>query len=175
MKKRLLVYEKEKIEEFICKVESEKGKVFPISYLTDKNVNLKYNGINDEEYFVLDITALVMSLNERKGLQLIYESWINALNEENEDRIEYCVEREYLFQACELFHYYFETDEVDVKKDVEETVTEEKSIVEYEKREFDDLMDNFKIQLYGHERFKKNLKNQLKAYILLHRMKRSHQ
>ena len=139
MKKRLLVYEKEKIEEFICKVESEKGKVFPVSYLTDKNVNLKYNGINDEECFVLDITALVMSLNERKGLQLIYESWINALNEENEDCIEYCVEREYLFQACELFHYYFETDEVDVKKDVEETVTEEKSIVEYEKREFDDL------------------------------------
>lgn len=44
MKKRLLVYEKEKIEEFICKVESEKGKVFPVSYLTDKNVNLKYNG-----------------------------------------------------------------------------------------------------------------------------------
>ena len=42
MKKRLLVYEKEKIEEFICKVESEKGKVFPVSYLTDKNVNLKY-------------------------------------------------------------------------------------------------------------------------------------
>lgn len=120
MKKKLLVYEKEKIEEFIRKVESEKGKVFPVSYLTDKNVNLKYNGINDEESFVLDITALVMSLSERKGLQLIYESWINALNEENEDCIEYCVEREYLFQACELFHYYFETDEVDVKKDVEE-------------------------------------------------------
>ena len=112
------------------------------------------------------------SLSERKDLQLIYESWINALNEENEDCIEYCVEKEYLFQACDLFNYYFETDEVDVKKDVEETVTEEKSIVEYEKREFDDLMDNFKIQLYGHERFKKNLKNQLKAYILLHRMKR---
>lgn len=173
MKKKLLVYEKEKIEEFICKVESEKGKVFPVSYLMDKNVNLKYNGINDEECFVLDITALVMSLSERKGLQLIYESWINALNEENEDCIEYCVEREYLFQACELFHYYFETDEVDVKKDVEEkTVIEEKSIVEYAKREFDDLMDNFEIQLYGHERFKKNLKNQLKAYILLYRMKR---
>ena len=82
MKKKLLVYEKEKIEEFICKVESEKGKVFPVSYLMDKNVNLKYNGINDEECFVLDITALVMSLSERKGLQLIYESWINALNEE---------------------------------------------------------------------------------------------
>lgn len=173
MKKKLLVYEKEKIEEFICKVESEKGKVFPVSYLMDKNVNLKYNGINDEECFVLDITALVMSLSERKGLQLIYESWINALNEENENCIEYCVEREYLFQACELFYYYFETDEVDVKKDVEEkTVTEEKSIVEYEKKEFDDLMDNFEIQLYGHERFKKNLKNQLKSYILLHRMKR---
>ena len=172
MKKKLLVYEKEKIEEFIQKVEGEKGTVFPISYLTDKNVNLKYTGIKDKECFILDITALVMSLSERKDLQLIYESWINALNEENEDCIEYCVEKEYLFQACDLFNYYFETDEVDVKKDVEETVTEEKSIVEYEKREFDDLMDNFKIQLYGHERFKKNLKNQLKAYILLHRMKR---
>lgn len=55
MKKKLLVYEKEKIEEFICKVESEKGKVFPVSYLMDKNVNLKYNGINDEECFVLDV------------------------------------------------------------------------------------------------------------------------
>lgn len=172
MKKKLLVYEKEKIEEFIQKVEGEKGTVFPVSYLTDKNVNLKYTGIKDKECFILDITALVMSLSERKDLQLIYESWINALNEENEDCIEYCVEKEYLFQACDLFNYYFETDEVDVKKDVEETVTEEKSIVEYEKREFDDLMDNFKIQLYGHERFKKNLKNQLKAYILLHRMKR---
>ena len=31
MKKKLLVYEKEKIEEFICKVEAEKRKVFPIS------------------------------------------------------------------------------------------------------------------------------------------------
>ena len=38
MKKKLLVYEKEKIEEFIYKVENEKGKVFPISYLTDKTM-----------------------------------------------------------------------------------------------------------------------------------------
>lgn len=173
MKKKLLVYEKEKIEDFIQKVEGEKGTVFPVSYLTDKNVNLKYTGIKDKERFILDITALVMSLGERKDLQLIYESWINALNEENEDCIEYCVEKEYLFQACELFSYYFETDEVYAKEDVEEkTVVEEKSIVEYKKSEFDNLMGNFAIQLYGHERFKKNLKKQLKAYILLHRMKR---
>lgn len=173
MKKKLLVYEKEKIEEFICKVEGEKGKVFPISYLTDKNVNLKYTGIKNEDYFVLDITALVMSLSERKDLQLFYESWINTLNEENGDCIEYCVEKEYLFQACKLFNYYFESDEVDVKEDIEEnTVIEEKTIVEYKKNEFDNLMSSFELQLYGHERFKKNLKKQLKAYILLHRMKR---
>lgn len=173
MKKKLLVYEKGKIKDFIQKVEGEKGTVFPVSYLTDKNVNLKYTGIKDKECFILDITALVMSLSERKDLQLIYESWINALNEENEDCIEYCVEKEYLFQACELFNYYFETDEVYTKEDVEgKTVAEEKSIVEYKKSEFDNLMENFAIQLYGHERFKKNLKKQLKAYILLHRMKR---
>lgn len=173
MKKKLLFYEKEKIEEFVAQIESEKGKVFPISYLTGENVNLKYTGIRDEECFVIDITALVMSLIERKDLQLIYESWISILNEKNENRIEYCVEKGYLFQACDLFSYYFETDEIDINKEIEQKiVSDEKSIIEYNKNEFDNLMNNIELQLYGHERFKKNLKKQLEAYILLHRMKR---
>ena len=101
-KKKLLYYEKDKFDEFVKQFPEGDRIVFPISYLTNQNTALQYTGIDKVKHFVIDITALVMSARERKDLRLIYESWINFLNEKNEDDIDYCVEKTYLQDACEI-------------------------------------------------------------------------
>ena len=53
---------------------------------------------------------MVLSALVRNDLRIFYEGWINSLNEENKENIEYCVEKTYLREACELFNYYFEKD-----------------------------------------------------------------
>ena len=95
-KKKLLYYEKNKFDEFVKQFPEGDRIVFPISYLTNQNTALQYTGIDKVKHFVIDITVLVMSARERKDLRLIYESWINFLNEKNEDDIDYCVEKTYL-------------------------------------------------------------------------------
>lgn len=179
-KKKLLYYEKGKFNEFAKKFSDGENIVYPISYLTDRNIALKYTGINDVEHFVIDITVMVMSALARNDLRIIYEGWINSLNEENEEYIEYCVEKTFLCEACELFSYYFERDEVcdevldtvEIKKEETHEKKETFSVVSCNKDEFETIIERFKLQLYGHESFKKDFKEQLEAFILLHRMKR---
>lgn len=179
-KKKLLYYEKGKFNEFAKQFPDRDNTVYPISYLTDRNIALKYTGINDVEYFVIDITVMVLSALARNDLRIIYEGWINSLNEENEENIEYCVEKTFLREACELFSYYFERDEEcdkvleKVELTTAETHEEEEtfSIVNCTKDEFESIIEQFGQQLYGHENFKKDFKDQLEAFIMLHRMKR---
>lgn len=184
-KKILLFYEKDKFDEFEKNLLFTNEKIYPISYLTDKNISLKYTSIRAEEHFVLDITAMVLSALVRNDLRIIYEGWINALNDSDDD-ISYCVEKTYLQSACSIFDYYFKTNEeietvieekaiVNIEEKTEENVEENKknnSIVYYGQEQFQLLMENFYKQLYGHEGFKTELGKQLKAFILLHRMKR---
>lgn len=87
-KKKLLYYEKGKFNEFIKQFPDGENIVYPISYLTDRNITLKYTGIKGVEHFVIDITVMVMSALVRNDLRIIYEGWINSLNEENEEYIE---------------------------------------------------------------------------------------
>ncbi len=177
-KKKLLYYEKNKFDEFVKKFPEGDRIVFPISYLTNQNTALQYTGIDKVKHFVIDITALVMSARERKDLRLIYESWINFLNEKNEDDIDYCVEKTYLQDACEIFSYYFEkneeidnvSDNVEKRKSIHEQ-SNEFAIVNCSKEKFDDILKQLNSQLYGHQKFKKDFKDQLEAFILLHRMK----
>ena len=110
-KKKLLYYEKGKFDEFAKQFPEGENIVFPISYLTNQNIALKYTGINDVEHFVIDITVMVMSALVRNDLRIIYEGWINSINEENEENIDYCVEKTFLHEACDVFSYYFERDE----------------------------------------------------------------
>ena len=110
-KKKLLYYEKGKFDEFAKQFPEGENIVYPISYLTNQNIALKYTGINDVEHFVIDITVMVMSALVRNDLRIIYEGWINSLNEENEENIDYCVEKTFLHEACDVFSYYFERDE----------------------------------------------------------------
>lgn len=179
-KKKLLYYENGKFEEFKELLPDRGENVFPISYLTNQNVALKYTSIKEVEYFVLDITAIVMSALVRNDLRIIYEGWINSLNEVNEENVDYCVEKSLLFDACNLFSYYFETDVESekmpkaIEEDKEEIKTEmqKNSIVDCNREQFEFIMEKFNAQLYGHETFKKDLKKQLKSFVLLHRMKR---
>lgn len=179
-KKKLLYYEKNKFDEFAMQFSGEENIVYPISYLTDRNIALKYTGINGVDHFVIDITVMVLSALARNDLRIMYEGWINSLNEENEECIEFCVEKTFLREACELFSYYFERDETcdkvlekdEITKD--ETHGEEKtfSIVNCNKDEFESIIERLNQQLYGHENFKKDFKDQMEAFILLHRMDR---
>ena len=84
-KNKLLFYEKGKREELESKLLSQNIKIYPISYLTDKNLNLKYVSISNEEHFVLDITTLVLSALVRNDLRIIYEGWINALSDSDDE------------------------------------------------------------------------------------------
>ena len=95
-KKKLLYYEKNKFNEFAMQFSGGENIVYPISYLTDRNIALKYTGINGVEHFVIDITVMVMSALARNDLRIIYEGWINSLNEANEECIEFCVEKTFL-------------------------------------------------------------------------------
>lgn len=181
-KKKLLYYEKDNFDVFKKQFPNEEDIVYPISYLMNQNVALKYTSIDGVKHFVMDITVMVVSALARNDLRIIYESWINSLNEENEEGIDYCVEKTFLHEAYDLFSYYFEIDEVgekildevNEKNVVSEEVVEEKtkSIVHYSKEEFVYLIEQFNNQLYGHKNFKENLRTQLEAYILLHRMNR---
>ena len=179
-KKKLLYYEKDKLNEFTEEFKGEKQGVYPISYLIDRNITLKYTKIDDIEYFVIDITAMVMSALVRADLRIIYEGWINSLNEANEDNIDYCVEKTFLHEACDMFSYYFDKNEEEVEnvdkiEEATEKIVEEAkefSIIECDKREFDSVMGQLELQLYGHDDFKKDLKKQLEAFILLHKMRR---
>lgn len=179
-KKKLLYYEKGKFDEFAKQFPEGENIVFPISYLTNQNIALKYIGINDVEHFVIDITVMVMSALVRNDLRIIYEGWINSINEENEENIDYCVEKTFLHEACDVFSYYFERDEecdkvLDKAEETQEETQEEKeafSIIDCNKEKFDSIIEQFDLQLYGHEKFKKDFKDQIEAFILLHRMKR---
>ncbi len=187
-KNKLLFYEKGKREELESKLLSQNIKIYPISYLTDKNLNLKYVSISNEEHFVLDITTLVLSALVRNDLRIIYEGWINALSD-SDDEVEFCIEKSCLHAACEMFYDYLETDEkfddVNTDKNEEESIETElkedndsmqghvcNSIVQYDKTRLESLMCNFDIQLYGHEGFKIDLKKKLHAFMLLYKMKR---
>lgn len=179
-KKKLLYYEKGKFNEFVKQFSEGENIIYPISYLTDHTLALKYTGINGVEHFIIDITVMVLSALVRNDLRILYEGWINSLNEENEENIEYCVEKTFLRQACELFSYYFERDEAcDKVPDVVETTKEEThkememfSVVNCKKDEFESIIEQINLQLYGHESFKKNFKERLEAFILLYRIKR---
>lgn len=179
-KKKLLYYEKGKFNEFIKQFPDGENIVYPISYLTDRNITLKYTGIKGVEHFVIDITVMVMSALVRNDLRIIYEGWINSLNEENEEYIEYCVEKTFLCEACELFSYYFERDEacdkvldmIEVTREKTHEDMEKFSIVACKKNEFMSIIEQFNMKLYGHESFKNDFKVQLEAFILLNRMKR---
>ena len=154
-KKKLLYYEKGKFNEFAKQFTDGENIIYPISYLTDHTIALKYTGINGVEHFIIDITVMVLSALVRNDLRIIYEGWINSLNEENEENIEYCVEKTFLREACELFSYYFERDEAcDNVPDV----------VEIAKEEIHKEVETFSV--------KKSFKEQLEAFILLHRIKR---
>lgn len=183
-KYELITYDKEQIEEFKNQIERDKKNSFiPISYFLDDKLNLKYTGINDADELYVDITALILSVEVRNDLYLVYEGWINALIDKNKDDIYFCIERKYLKKACEIFFHYFEYNEDDFTMDVIEDshssenieLNEENynSIVNYEQSEFDLLISKFNSELYGHNDFKINLERQLKAFILLHKMKRA--
>lgn len=178
--KKLLYYEKEKFDEFIKQYSKGKDVVYPISYFTDKNIALKYTTIEDAEHLVIDITTMVMSVLVRSDFQIIYEGWINSLNEENEENIDYCVEKNFLCDACDIFNHYFEKNEDcdKVMSQIEETKEDNSeelnvfSIVNCDKEKFNCIIEQFEKQLYGHDDFKKDFKKQLAAFILLYKMKR---
>ena len=180
MKKKLLYYEKGSFDEFVKKFSKGEDNVYSISYLTDKNIALRYTVINGVEHFIIDITVMVMSALARNDLRIIYESWISLLNEENESNIDYCVEKSFLSEACDIFSYYFERNEECDKvmsqiEEIKEDNNEESkifSIVNCDKNEFNSVVEQFEKQLYGHENFKENFKKQLEAFILLNKMKR---
>ena len=148
-KKKLLYYEKGKFNEFVKQFSEGENIIYPISYLTDHTLALKYTGINGVENFIIDITVMVLSALVRNDLRILYEGWINSLNEENEENIEYCVEKTFLHEACELFSYYFESDEAcDKVPDVVETTKEEThkemevfSVVNCKKDEFESVIE----------------------------------
>ena len=179
-KKKILYYEKGKFNEFAKQFTDGENIIYPISYLTDHTIALKYTGIHGVEHFIIDITVMVLSALVRNDLRIIYEGWINSLNEENEENIEYCVEKTFLREACELFSYYFERDEdcdnvpdvVEIAKEEIHKEVETFSVVNCKKDEFDSIIEQVNLQLYGHENFKKSFKEQLEAFILLHRIKR---
>lgn len=52
-KKRLLYYEKGKFDEFAKQFTDGENIIYPISYLTDRTIALKYTGINDVEHFII--------------------------------------------------------------------------------------------------------------------------
>lgn len=178
MKKKLLCYEEGKFDEFVENLQAANNEVYPISYLTDRNIALKYTGISGVEYFIIDITSMVMSAIVRNDLRIIYEGWINSLNQKNGENIDYCVEKTFLHEACELFSYYFEMDEniEGISEKIEETKEElekdKNSIVYYKKDKFDSVIQRFNAHLYGHSLFKEKFRKQLEAFILLHRMQR---
>lgn len=178
MEKRLLLsYEKDKFDDFKNNLPCDKENIFPISYLVNENIALKYTGIDGVEKFVIDITTIVLSAKARQDLRIIYESWISALNDKNDDDIYYCVEKTYLTEACDLFGYYFEpAEEFNEEKDTENVSksieSEKKSVVAYSEKEFTEVIEGVTKRLYGHEAFKADLAEQLKAFILLHKMGR---
>lgn len=182
MKKKLLYYEKGKFDEFVNNLQTANYEIYPISYLTNQNIALQYTEIDGVEYFILDITTMVMSAIIRSDLRIMYEGWINSLNEMNDENIDYCVEKTYLHEACEMFSYYFEMDEKiestsekteEIRKDEELDKEKEKnSIVYYTKDKFDSVIQKLNVHLYGHSLFKEKLRKQLEVFVLLHRMQR---
>lgn len=184
MKKQLLVYDKNNIEEFKNSILNTYGRLYPISYLTNFNLSLKYTSIGDEDKIVIDITAMVLSVKARPDLQIMYEGWVNALNEENKEDVYFCVENTCIKDACHIFHHYFSEPEgyednvvaEEVNEIKENTKMEDKeeketlSIVKYSEKQFNDLIEKIKNRLYGHDIFKGDLEKQLKSFILLHKM-----
>lgn len=174
MKKKLLFYEKDKFDEFVKKFQEKEIKVFPISFLTNQNITLQYTEVEGVKHFVIDITTIVISALSRNELRIMYEAWINALNNDNEDNIDYCVEKKYLKEACDIFSYYFEKneeyDEIPNEIEKENKKITNLSIVDYSKEKFDMIIERFDSQLYGHDTFKIDLKEQFESFVLLHRM-----
>lgn len=46
MKKKLLYYDKGKFDEFVDNLQAANYEIYPISYLTNQNIALKYTGID---------------------------------------------------------------------------------------------------------------------------------
>lgn len=135
MKKQLLVYDKNNIEEFKNSILNTYGRLYPISYLTNFNLSLKYTSIGDEDKIVIDITAMVLSVKARPDLQIMYEGWVNALNEENKENVYFCVENTCIKDACYIFHHYFSEPEGYEDNVVTEEVNEIKENTKMEDKE----------------------------------------
>lgn len=74
-KKKILYYEKGKFNEFAKQFTDGENIIYPISYLTDHTIALKYTGIHGVEHFIIDITVMVLSALVRNDLRIIYEGW----------------------------------------------------------------------------------------------------
>ena len=78
-KKKILYYEKGKFNEFAKQFTDGENIIYPISYLTDHTIALKYTGIHGVEHFIIDITVMVLSALVRNDLRIIYEGWLRTL------------------------------------------------------------------------------------------------
>lgn len=185
MKKHLLSYDNGNKEDFLSKLPYENLDIYPITNFTDRNCALKYTGIEDVEKFVIDITTIVASAKFRIDLRIIYESWFNSINNDNDDNVFYCVDKDYLADSISIFPYYFDTDELvtttdssndesnnSIIEEIKSPNNKSSSIVDYNSEQFESLYKELAHRLYGHNAFKLDLLNNLEAFCLLHKMDR---
>lgn len=167
----ILVYND--LKSFREKNEGEKVQVISIATIIESINSLIYsvkiNELKNNQEYIIDITSMIKVVEIRNELILQFEIILNELARLN--NVKFAIESNEVHMCKKLFQYNFrEYIEVNDKGNSKKEKKEYPKIVDMSDNEIDAFVNKFNKELIGHASFKKDLKKQIKKYIILNKM-----
>lgn len=139
----------------------QKGNIFDYSIETDR--------LNKHQIYDIDISSLIKHLKFRSDLMINYEIAINQLCAM--ENVFFIVNNEVEEDCKNLFRLNFHNYIQLEPSTYTPNISKYKHIIEYSLEDLDVLLIKMDNELFGHNAFKTDLKNQLRTYNVLHKLK----
>lgn len=164
--KKLYVYYDEQFEQYKKDREKEGIKIISIPKISKVQEDKRL--LNGE--IEIDLTTLGMALQNRGDLAFNFETVFETIPDEVRfivsDEFKDIIKKSFKFDFCEFVHLY------DVKEEKTRKGNNNKKIgiCDLKKDKINELLEKFNKKLYGHTRFKKDLKSKINSYRILNRL-----
>ena len=171
--KKIIVYNKNNFDEFLNKKKIEDVQVISITKVIIKTNYIDYtvdiSKLDDNERYIVDITAMVQMVNMRSDLLLSFEIILTELSKST--NVDFIVDTDEKENCKQLFKYSFYEYIILPSVGDNDMETKEIKVVDMSKGEIDKFLEKFDEELFGHSDFKADFKKQIKKYIILNKMK----
>lgn len=163
--KKLYVYYDEQFEQYKEDRETKGIEIISISKISKIQEDARLLNGKVE----IDLTTLGMALPNRGDFAFNFETVFEKIPDDVKfivsDEFKDIIKKAFKFDFCEFVHLY------DIKEEKNKKENNKKiGICDLKKEEIDKLLEKFNKNLYGHIRFKKDLKNKIKNYIVLNKL-----